>query len=126
MEAAKPEIRSKTIRLSDGRMLGFTEWGDPRGTPVLEFRGLSQLRRWRCDYPGFLPASRIRRITVDRPGTGTSDYLPGRRLLDWPDDGELADALGTGRFSVLAPPAAARTPPRARTGSPAGCCGWRW
>ena len=33
---------------------------------------------------------------------GRSDYLPGRRLLDWPDDLlQLADALGLDRFWVL-------------------------
>jgi hypothetical protein len=39
-ETAKPGTRTATIRLGDGRLLGFTEWGYPHGTPVLEFRGL--------------------------------------------------------------------------------------
>ena len=101
-KAAKPGGRSATMRLSDGRLLGFTEWGDPHGTPVLEFRGLPSSSLGDAIDPGFLLGQRIRRITVDRPGTGTSDYLLGRRLLDWPDDViELADALGIGRFTVL-------------------------
>jgi pimeloyl-ACP methyl ester carboxylesterase len=92
----------KTIRLGDGRRLGFMEWGDPHGAPVLEFRGLPSSRLGDAIDPGFLLAHRIRRITVDRPGTGASDFLPGRRLLDWPQDvAELADALGIGRFTVL-------------------------
>jgi pimeloyl-ACP methyl ester carboxylesterase len=102
MEAAKPGVRSATIRLGDGRRLGFMEWGDPHGTPVLEFRGLPSSRVGDAIDPGFLLAHRIRRITVDRPGTGASDFLPGRRLVDWPQDvTELADALGLGRFAVL-------------------------
>ena len=92
-----------TIRLGDGRRLGFAQWGDPHGTPVLEFRGLPSSSLGDAIDPGFLLAHRIRRITVDRPGVGWSDYLPGRRLLDWPDDVlQLADALGLDRVFVLA------------------------
>src|SRR5690606_7341419 len=41
-------------------------------------------------------------ITPDRPGYGLSDYLPGRRLVDFPDDvAQLADALGLERFAVF-------------------------
>jgi pimeloyl-ACP methyl ester carboxylesterase len=33
---------------------------------------------------------------------GLSDYKPGRRLLDWPDDVvEFADRMGIGRFAVV-------------------------
>jgi pimeloyl-ACP methyl ester carboxylesterase len=92
-----------TIQLGDGRRLGFAQWGDPHGNPVLEFRGLPSSRLGDAIDPGFLHANRIRRITVDRPGVGRSDYLPGRRLLDWPNDVlQLVDALGLDRFWVLA------------------------
>jgi pimeloyl-ACP methyl ester carboxylesterase len=38
----------------------------------------------------------------ERPGFGRSDFQPGRRLLDWPDDVRaLADHLGIERFSVV-------------------------
>ena len=101
-EATDPGEGGKAIRLGDGRRLGFMEWGDPHGAPVLEFRGLPGSRLGDAIDPGFLLAHRIRRITVDRPGTGASDFLPGRTLLDWPQDvAELADALGIGRFTVL-------------------------
>lgn len=69
---------------------------------MLEFRGLPSSRLGDAIDPGFLLTHHIRRITVDRPGTGTSDFQPGRTLLDWPRDvAELADALGIGRFAVL-------------------------
>jgi pimeloyl-ACP methyl ester carboxylesterase len=43
----------------------------------------------------------LRIIAPDRPGMGLSDPLPGRRLLDWPEDvRQLADALGIPHFSV--------------------------
>jgi pimeloyl-ACP methyl ester carboxylesterase len=101
-EAMVPQVHGQTIRLADGRRLGFAQWGDPHGTPVLEFRGFPSSSVGDAIDPAFLLANRIRRITVDRPGVGLSDYQPGRRLLDWPDDVlELADALGLDRFSVL-------------------------
>ena len=44
----------------------------------------------------------MRLISVDRPGIGLSDPLPGRRLLDWADDvRELANALELRRFRVV-------------------------
>jgi pimeloyl-ACP methyl ester carboxylesterase len=43
-----------------------------------------------------------RLIIVERPGFGLSDFQPGRRLLDWPDDViELADYLGLNQFAVV-------------------------
>ena len=55
---------------------------------------------------GLLPGSpfpaHLRLIAPDRPGFGRSDFQPGRRLVDWPDDvGELADLLELSRFAVL-------------------------
>jgi pimeloyl-ACP methyl ester carboxylesterase len=44
----------------------------------------------------------VRVIVPDRPGHGRSDFQPGRRILDWPDDvAELATALGLETFAVL-------------------------
>ncbi|HWI61143.1 MAG TPA: alpha/beta hydrolase, partial [Symbiobacteriaceae bacterium] len=43
----------------------------------------------------------VRIITMDRPGSGLSDFQPGRRILDWPADvAALADHLGMGSFAV--------------------------
>jgi len=43
----------------------------------------------------------VRLVLPDRPGLGLSDYQPGRRLLDWPQDVlQLADALRLERFSL--------------------------
>jgi pimeloyl-ACP methyl ester carboxylesterase len=45
-----------------------------------------------------------RLIILERPGFGLSDFQPGRRLLDWPDDVvEAADQLGLGCFAVVGP-----------------------
>jgi pimeloyl-ACP methyl ester carboxylesterase len=88
------------VTLRDGRMLGYAEYGDPAGTPVLLFNGSAS----RLFYPlddAQVRAAHARMITVERPGIGRSDFKPQRTLLDWPDDiGELADALGVHQFAV--------------------------
>ena len=93
-----------TIRLPDGRSLGYAEYGDPTGVPVLHFHGTPDSR-----LEGTLPivaetAFRlgVRLVLPDRPGIGLSDFKPGRTILDWPDDVlALAGALGLERFAVM-------------------------
>jgi pimeloyl-ACP methyl ester carboxylesterase len=92
------------IALHDGRRLGYAEYGDPVGTPVLHFHGTPDSRLEGC-LPGVDElAARlgVRLILPDRPGLGLSDYQPNRRILDWPQDVlQLADALHLERFAVL-------------------------
>jgi pimeloyl-ACP methyl ester carboxylesterase len=87
------------FQLSDGRALGYAEWGD--GAPVFGFHGtsLSRLAHVGEDAPR---TTGVRLILVDRPGYGLSDEQPERTLLDWPRDiAELADGLGIDRFAVF-------------------------
>ena len=91
-----------TIRLRDGRTLGYAEYGDPGGTPVLVFHGSPGSRLQVRAAHGPALARGIRIIAPDRPGLGLSTRLPGRQIADWPNDvRELADALGIGRFAVI-------------------------
>ena len=90
------------ITLTDGRALGFAEYGDPKGWPVMYFHGWPSSRL----EAGLAAAAgknlNLRIIAPDRPGFGRSDFQPGRQLVDWPADViELADALKLDRFSVL-------------------------
>jgi len=90
------------VLLRDGRRLGYAQYGDQHGTPVLFFHGLGTTRV-SCP-PDEAPARAlgVRLIAVDRPGLGLSDPCPRRRLLDWPMDVvELADQLGLARFAVV-------------------------
>jgi pimeloyl-ACP methyl ester carboxylesterase len=92
----------RTLRLPDGRTLGYAEYGDPSGRPVFFFHtgGMSRLLGRLTDQT----ASRlgIRIIAPDRPGIGLSDYQAGRTLLDWPKDViRLAEHLNLDRFAVL-------------------------
>lgn len=91
-----------TVTLSDGRVLGFDDVGDPGGTPVLYFHGFGSSRLIRGPDDTTCERLGLRLIAPDRPGIGHSSAQPGRRLIDWPRDvEELADRLGLERFAVL-------------------------
>jgi pimeloyl-ACP methyl ester carboxylesterase len=90
------------VMLRDGRRLAYAEFGDPGGEPVVFMHGWCGSRTTRHPDDSLSAGLGVRLITVDRPGVGGSDRLPGRRLLDWPDDvRQLADELGLERFAVL-------------------------
>ncbi|NIS82685.1 MAG: alpha/beta fold hydrolase [Anaerolineales bacterium] len=92
----------RTIHLRDGRLLGYAEYGDPQGQPILYFNGYPGTRFEGKLISDAAARAGVRLIGLDRPGMGLSDFQPGRRMLDWPDDViEFADALGVGRFSVV-------------------------
>jgi pimeloyl-ACP methyl ester carboxylesterase len=83
-------------------VLGYAEYGDPKGQPLFHFHGHpgsrlgAQLAHADAEREG------VRIIAFDRPGYGLSDYQPRRKLLDWPDDVvEAADALEIERFAVV-------------------------
>ena len=94
--------RGRTLRLDDGRQLGYAEYGDPRGKTLFYFNGTpgSRIEARLADVVA--ESAGIRLIGTDRPGYGLSDFKPGRRFTDWPDDVvELAQALHIERFGVL-------------------------
>jgi pimeloyl-ACP methyl ester carboxylesterase len=92
----------QTLELRDRRRLGYAEWGDPTGKPVLYFHGIHSSRLALYQEPAFFASHGVRFITLDRPGIGLSSFQRGRALLDWPDDvAQLADALGLARFAIL-------------------------
>jgi pimeloyl-ACP methyl ester carboxylesterase len=95
-------VRDRSIRLRDGRRLGYRESGRPDGTPVLFLHGLGTSRViCPVDQP-LADSLAVRLIAVDRPGIGLSDPHRGRRLLDFTSDvAELADALGLDRIAVV-------------------------
>jgi pimeloyl-ACP methyl ester carboxylesterase len=99
-----PEMkaREQTVTLSDGRLLGWAEWGDPRGQVVLYFHGTPSSRLDPVCFPDAPRAAGIRLLSVDRPGIGLSTFKPDRKIADWPSDvAEFADALEVERFGVV-------------------------
>jgi pimeloyl-ACP methyl ester carboxylesterase len=92
----------RTIRLRDGRRLGYGEWGDPGGRALFYFHGWPGSRVEGRLGDEAARAQGVRLIALDRPGMGLSDFQPRRSLGDWPDDVvQLAAALGLERFAVL-------------------------
>ncbi len=92
----------RTLRLPDGRRLGYAEFGDPHGWSVLYFHGFPGSRLEARLADAAANRQGVRLLAIDRPGYGLSDSLPKRSLLDWPKDVALfADALGLAQFSLL-------------------------
>jgi pimeloyl-ACP methyl ester carboxylesterase len=95
-------IAATVLRLGDRRLLGFSEYGDPAGAPVLAFHGTPGSRLQLAVLDGAARAVGVRLIVPDRPGYGLSDPEPDRRLADWPADVRaIADHLSLDRFAVL-------------------------
>lgn len=93
---------AKTFKRADGRIVGFAEYGDPAGSPVLAFHGVPGSRL--MFRPTAAPAERLglRIIAPDRPGYGLSEPQPGRVLSDWPEDvAALLKHLEIDRFSLI-------------------------
>jgi pimeloyl-ACP methyl ester carboxylesterase len=90
---------AQTLILKGGRTLGYAEWGNASGVPLVHLHGSSSSRLEHPLQPEALEGVRL--VTIDRPGHGLSDFQPGRTLLDWPQDVEaLADHLGIEEFAV--------------------------
>jgi pimeloyl-ACP methyl ester carboxylesterase len=85
------------VRLADGRRLGWAEWGPEDGTAVLLCSG-GATSRWLGFGADVVDRLGVRLVSVDRPGLGASDPVPGRTLADWPRDvqrlAELRGLLG--------------------------------
>lgn len=90
-------------RLRDGRSVTFVAAGPEDGFPVVYCHGAIGSPRWHT--PGLDEVTEllgIRYLVVNRPGFAGSDPSPGRSVADHARDvGELMNALGYGRFSVV-------------------------
>ncbi len=77
-----------SIRLNDGRKLGYAEYGDPHGKPILYFHGGISCRLDIAFAAEEFARRGLRIIAPDRPGIGLSDRQPDRTLLNWAKDVE--------------------------------------
>ncbi|HZD65041.1 MAG TPA: alpha/beta hydrolase [Acidimicrobiales bacterium] len=94
--------RDRVIRLPDGRFLGYAEYGDPAGSPLINCHGGLTCRLDIEPADGPASRSRVRIVSPDRPGVGLSSRRRGRRIGDWAEDVRvLADQLGIERFGVF-------------------------
>jgi pimeloyl-ACP methyl ester carboxylesterase len=83
------------LTLSSGRRLGWAEYGERGGRPVVALHGLPGSRRQRHPDDGIARALGARMLHLERPGFGVSDPAPGRTLAGWARDvAEACDSLG--------------------------------
>lgn len=93
---------NQQMRLRDGRMLGYAEYGAPGGKALLYFHGWPGSRFEAGAMQEVCRQLQVRLIAPDRPGLGLSDFFPRRSIVDFcPAVRQLADGLGLGRFAVL-------------------------
>lgn len=94
-------MQDNTIKLNDGRMLGFSDYGKPDGIPIFLFHGTPGSRIFGLENEPLIDRYGIRVIAPERPGYGLSDPKPERKIKDWVTDVEaLADHLGLQQFHV--------------------------
>lgn len=90
-----------TLTTRGGRVLGYEQFGDPHGKPVVFLHGTPGSRSGPHPRDIRLYPQEIRLIAYDRPGYGHSERFKGRTVADAAADVEdLADALGVERFAV--------------------------
>lgn len=96
---------SHTFSLADGRKLGYADYGDPNGKPILYQHGLPGSRIEATRYHGVGKELGLRIISIDRPGLGWSSPFKkfgARTVKSWVDDvNELAEGLGLSEYAVM-------------------------
>ena len=96
------ERTDNIISLSDGRSLGYAEYGKLEGFPVFYFHGGQESRLSSSFMNETAIDLGIRIISPDRPGVGLSSFQENRKFADWGKDvADLADMLSIRKFRVL-------------------------
>jgi hypothetical protein len=96
---------SHTFTLPDGRKLGYADYGDPNGKPLLYQHGLPGSRIEAARYHDLGRELGLRIVAVDRPGYGWStpfEEYGARSVGTWAGDvGALTEHLGLGEYAVM-------------------------
>ncbi|MGD9996253.1 MAG: alpha/beta fold hydrolase [Ilumatobacteraceae bacterium] len=101
MDSALAIPSDRTVTDATGAVVGFYEYGDPTGYPVLTFHGTPACGAGFAFADEPARARGLRIIAPDRPGVGRSSRRSGWVVGDYPTMvAAFADALGLGRFSV--------------------------
>ncbi len=91
----------RVVPLRDGRVIGYREFGDCNGYPVIALHGTPGSRFKYAGADEIAVSRGVRLIALDRWGYGLTSKKPDATLGDFGRDvEELADALGIGRFGV--------------------------
>lgn len=74
-------VDNRTVSVA-GRTIGYAEYGDSVGQPVVVFHGTPGTHRLGGLFAPLAAERGIRLLAVDRPGYGEADPWPERRLAD--------------------------------------------
>ncbi|GBF66951.1 hypothetical protein TMEN_9674 [Trichophyton mentagrophytes] len=100
-----PKLTQKVPHPQTGRIIAFSEVGDPNGHVVFCCVGMGLTRYLTAFYDELARTLKLRLITPDRPGVGESQpCLDGTGTpLNWPDDlAVICKHLKISKFSMLA------------------------
>ncbi|KFY64836.1 hypothetical protein V496_03027 [Pseudogymnoascus sp. VKM F-4515 (FW-2607)] len=100
-----PRLSHKIKHPQTGRVISFSEVGDPEGFAVFCCVGMGLTRYITAFYDELALTLKLRLITPDRPGVGDSEpYTDGTATpLSWPDDVySICQTLKITKFSILA------------------------
>ncbi|KAF2121386.1 hypothetical protein BDV96DRAFT_618808 [Lophiotrema nucula] len=98
-----PRLSQKIRHPQTGRLISFSEVGDPKGYAVFVCVGMGLTRFVMAFYDQLALTLKLRLITPDRPGIGGSQSDPNGSPLSWPDDVTvICQALKITKFSLLA------------------------
>ncbi|KAL8690238.1 MAG: hypothetical protein Q9224_004452 [Gallowayella concinna] len=100
-----PRLSQTTTHAETGRVISFSEVGDPEGSVVFCCVGMGLTRHITAFYDDLAKTLKLRLITPDRPGVGGSElHTDGLDTpLGWPDDVlAICQKLKLTKFSLLA------------------------
>ena len=100
-----PRLNQTVKQAQTGRMISFSEVGDPKGSVVFCCVGMGLTRFLTAFYDELALTLRLRLITPDRPGVGGSEsHADGLDTpLGWPDDVRaICEYLKITKFSIMA------------------------
>lgn len=93
---------ARVHRCADGRKLGYAEFGDPDGAPVIALHGTPGSRLMFALADAAARERNLRIIAPERPGYGLSDTKDFRSLQEASEDiAGLADFLDLRKFALL-------------------------
>ncbi len=88
-----------SLKLKDGRWLGYGMYGNPKGIPILDFHGIPGSRREAALIAEYLGRDDLCLVGFDRPGYGRSSPQRSFRVASFTEDViSLVDHLGIQRF----------------------------
>lgn len=102
---SSPRLSQKIEHPTTGRVISFSEVGDPNGLAVFCCVGMGLTRYITAFYDELALTLKLRLITPDRPGVGASEpHVDGTdQPLRWPDDVlAICQHLKLSKFSILA------------------------